>query len=172
MSGYLGEIRIFAGQYEPENWMFCDGRPLKANDNPPLASVLGAESETFHLPDLRGRLVVGADIAPTASAYRVGDTGGTDLMVVSANEQPAHTHTIYASSQPANSASPSHELTLATVPSNMFLYVDTTAGSWTTTTHFSSLAIGAAGGSQPHENMMPSIALNYIICVNGEYPSE
>lgn len=176
VDAYFGEIRLFAGNFAPDDWMFCDGSLLSLNTYPELFSLFGTTYggdgvNTFALPDMNGRIPVGAGQGQGLSPYVPGQFGGSETVTLTTANMPAHSHAIQVSSDPVMTNTPVPQLTLATVDPGFHLYVDTTQGSVTGTTNFAPNALGVSGGGAPHDNVMPSVGLNYIICVsNGIYP--
>jgi len=175
VDAYLGEIRLFAGDFAPTDWMFCDGSLVSVSTYQALFSLLsttygGDGTNTFGLPDLNGRIPIGTGQGQGLSKYVLGQFGGEEQVGLTAANLPPHSHTIQVSSSAATSAVPSFNLTLATVDPSLHLYVDTTKGSVTGTTDFSANALSTDGNGLPHDNIMPYVGLHYIICVNGLYP--
>jgi microcystin-dependent protein len=171
---YLAEIRLFAGMYEPRGWMFCDGRLLSIAQNLALFSLLGTTYggdgvNTFALPDLRGRVPVGAGAGPGLTPRALGETGGSEQHALNTAEIPAHTHTILANNTatPENSASPTNAV-YAVSDGGDAAPVYATA---TPDTTLAARAMTPTGDNQPHPNMQPALGLNYIICVCGTYPN-
>lgn len=173
---FLGEIRIFAGvsTSPPANWAFCNGQSLPIATNEALFSLIGTlyggSSNTFNLPNLNGRVPIGSGQGPGLSSYSPGAAGGTDQVALLSTQMPLHTHAIMASKDEATSTVPSGTVTFATVPSPGLLYDDSSKDSGTSA-NFSSAAIQSTGGSAPHTNYMPTIAMRYIIALTGLYPS-
>jgi microcystin-dependent protein len=168
---FYGQIIPWPINFEPENWAFCDGRLLSIADHSPLYALLGNRfggdgRTTFGLPDLRGRVAVGAGTGPGLTTYYLAMMGGWEHITLSANNLPAHTHPTPASNTSASAEAPAADLAPAKVPrgSEYKLYaspVDTTlapTGNNTTS-------------NQPVENRQPLLALNYIICLEGIWPS-
>lgn len=176
VDAYTGEIRLFAGDFAPTDWMMCDGRALAIATYQDLFGLFGTTYggdgvNYFNLPDLRGRLPVGSGQGKGLSKYVPGQAGGENTVALTPANLPPHRHDIQVSANAATSPTPSTSLTLATVDPGLHLYVDTTQGTVTGTTDFSANAIGAGGGGRSHDNIMPCLGLNYIICVaNGVYP--
>jgi microcystin-dependent protein len=168
---YIGEIRIFAGSRCPTNWHFCDGTVLPIQDNEALFSLIGitygGDGQTnFALPDLRGKVPVHMGQGTGLTARTIGLTGGTtDVGLVESN-LPNHTHSLMASQAPAMQNAPAN-LVLAT-SSNVAQYIEEAAAGSPVT--FDPLSIQSVGGSATHANRMPSLALNFIICLSGMYP--
>lgn len=152
----LGEVRLFAVIYCPDRWMDADGRTLQIANNPALYSLLGTRfggdgRQTFGLPDLRGRVAIGAGYTPGLSQYEMGQTGGSESVTLTIEEMPAHSHSIRASTKTGTSsasvaAGADGEVEVLTEP------------------------VQSTGMSQPHENMPPYQVLRYCICMDGEYP--
>lgn len=172
----LGEIRMFAGTYAPRGWAFCDGRILSISGNQELYSLLGTTyggngRTNFALPDLRGRVSIGAGRAPGLSSYRPGMKGGSETVRLNVNQMPAHSHpaevTVNASSEEGNSAVPTKNV-----------WAKTPEGSpgYSTTSNTAmggavNVTVGQVGGGQPYENRSPYQVINFIISLEGYYPS-
>lgn len=182
MDFYLGEIRLFAGNYAPEGgWMLCQGQALKVSDYQPLFSLLGTTYggdgvTTFMLPDLRGRIPVGQGQGAGLGNYVLGQKGGTETVTLTPAQLPAHNHTFNtlasaATTSTLSAGATTEMLAQATNTANTLKeYINNTAPTPTTTT-LDAVSYGSSGGSQYHNNVMPSMALNYIIAVqNGLYP--
>ena len=170
MDPYLGEIRIVAGNFAPLGWSFCNGQVLPIAENEALFSLIGTVYggdgvESFALPDLRGRTPVGLNVqvVPGIPTNVLGQRAGTETVTLTAQQIPAHTHTIAAggaatTTAPANAA-------IADTAGNTFA----AAGSATAALANSSLT--TTGGNQPHENMPPFLVTNFIIATAGIFPS-
>lgn len=166
---FVGEIRMFAGNFAPRGWAFCDGQLLAVSQNDALFSLLGTiyggdGRTTFGLPDLRGRIPIHAGQGPGLSNRRLGSKGGAEKVTLTVNQFPSHTHgPLRASSQTAVDALPGGKVTAQT---DTPLYVDDTpvAG-------FNAASVTNVGGSQSHTNMMPFLCVNFIIALFGIYPS-
>jgi microcystin-dependent protein len=172
MEAYLGQIRIFAGNYAPEGWAICNGSSLSTANYMALYSLIGntygGDQNNFLLPDLRGRLPLHIGKAPGQSTqYALGDKAGVEAVILNTNNLPAHTHTLNATSADAARVDPSNALPGATV-NNYYLPVST-PGFDAVGMNVNMLATDA-GGFNAHENHMPTMALNYIICIVGLYP--
>ena len=164
---FIGEVRIFAGNFAPRNWALCDGQLLPINQNQALFSILGTTyggdgRTNFGLPDLRGRVPIHAGNGPGLTPRTLGAKGGEEAHVLTVQEMPSHTHTLNARNQRGNTNIPSGNVLArkknfySTQPQNAIL---------------SNGAIGTTGGGQAHNNMPPFQALNYIICLQGIFPS-
>lgn len=168
---YLGEIRLFAGRGAPLGWHLCDGATLSINEYPALYALLGptwgGTNTGFALPDLRGRVPISAGQGPGLSLRRLGEIDGWEK-VQAAN--PPHTHAFNVSTKKATLASPKDALlgavTTQGVTTGLYLEVEGTAANLGDDT------ILDRGEGRPHDNMMPSMALHYIICVQGLFPEQ
>ncbi|WP_274653902.1 phage tail protein [Paenibacillus humicola] len=166
---YLGEIRLFAGTYAPVGWEFCNGQLLSISQNDALFSLLGTTyggdgQTTFGLPDLRGRVPLGQGKNPTGSSYAMGQLAGTETVTLTVNNLPGHTHAVMANNTSGTTGD----------PSNAF-WAQSTSTQYATAApdaQMSAQSIASSGGSQPHDNMMPTLAVSYIIALNGIYPSQ
>jgi microcystin-dependent protein len=171
LEAYVGEIRIFAGLFAPNNWLFCNGSQVNITDYQLLYAVLGTAwggdgVKTFKLPNLIGRLPVGQGQGGGLTARILGQMAGADPTTLVQANLPAHTHTVNASTDPATSVQPSPAVTFARAQgSDVFYAADTTAE-----TELDQLAVSTDGGGQPHDNTMPLQTVNYIICFNGIFP--
>ncbi len=166
MDPFLGEIRIFAGNFAPRGWAFCAGQMLAIGQNQALFALLGTiyggnGQTTFALPDLRGRLPVHPGTSVTQ-----GEVGGLEQVTLVANQLPSHTHPLLASSQAASAGIPTGNRVADTTAGGPLLYA---AGS--AAVALSPAAIEPTGLSLPHENRMPYLAMSYIIAVEGIFPS-
>lgn len=182
MDGYLGEIRMFAGGYAPENWALCNGALLPINGNEALYSILGVTyggdgRTNFALPDLRGRLAVhaGQGTGMTQNHLR-GQAFGVEAVTITEATMPAHTHAFNTYAQPATSEDPTGRMLATNVPVNATSFTgmyNTTAFTTTPTPNFATMAsqmITSQGGNQAHANIMPGLVINFIIALQGNYP--
>lgn len=159
---YVGEIRMFAGNFAPAGWAFCDGTLLPISENETLFQLIGTTyggdgQSTFGLPDLRGRLPL-----HHGSGYVLAESGGQESVVLTVNQIPAHNHAAQASSDGGTQSGPGGGL-WATSGLNQFA-----TGSGVSTMANS---MGNTGGNQPHENMMPFLVVSFIISLFGIFPS-
>ncbi|MEQ8305222.1 MAG: tail fiber protein [Hoeflea sp.] len=166
---FVGEIRMFAGNFAPRGWAFCDGQLLAVSQNDALFSLLGTiyggdGRTTFGLPDMRGRLPIHAGHGPGLSERRLGAKGGAEHVTLTVNQLPSHSHTYNASTTAATANNPE----LAFVGESPT--VDVLAES-PPTVPLSSAAVTHVGGSRSHENEMPFLCVNFIIALFGIYPS-
>ena len=161
---YVGEIRLFSGDFAPTGWALCDGSELPVAGNEDLFGLLGATFggdglNTFAVPDMRGRLPLHMGQGSGTSASALGTAGGQETVAVSAEQLPAHTHALAAKTSSGTAGNPSGNV-LSASPSIALFEVDDP-----TTTLAPS--VGTAGSDEPHDNMMPFVALNYIIAMTG-----
>lgn len=168
--GFIGEIRMFAGNFAPRSWAFCDGQLLPINQNQALFSILGTTyggdgRTTFALPDLRGRVAIHPGSGPGLSAYQQGSKGGTEANILTVSQMPAHSHTVNAVVEDGNQSVPTGNLPAGTKVLDKE-YSDAEAN-----TTMNGTMIGNSGGGQPVNNIQPYGTVNYIICLQGIFPS-
>lgn len=180
MDQYLGEIRLCAFSYPPKGWAACNGTLLPIAQNAALFSLLGTQYggdgvRTFALPDLRGRTPLHRDYVNSI----VGTVGGAETVKLVSSQLPVHSHLFNASSSPATSTNVGATLNHVLAASNLYSSTDPTISGPGTALYavpgplaaLSGEACGSTGGGQPHENMQPSLVLNYIIALTGIFPS-
>lgn len=175
MEAFIATILLFAGNFAPRGWLFCQGQLLPINQNQALFSLLGTTYggdgvTTFALPDLRSRVPVGAGQGPGLTNRALGEKGGTETVALSAEQLPAHTHQLLASTAPADLNDPTNAALAQTVDPSYTPGPPVYAKDAPTVPMMAG-SVGAAGGSQSHPNMPPYLGLNYIICLEGIYPS-
>ena len=166
---FIAEIRIFAGNFAPRNWAFCDGQLLPIAQNTALFSLIGTTyggdgRTTTALPNLQGRAPMHPGDGPGLSQRRLGQVGGTETTTLSEAQMPQHTHQMVAVPAPGNDNLPQGNLPARPVGYNSYAPA-------ANLTALASGAVAAAGGSQPHNNMQPYLAINFIIALQGLYPS-
>ncbi|MCM2357375.1 MAG: tail fiber protein [Geobacteraceae bacterium] len=179
----LGEIRMFGGYYAPQDWHLCDGSQLPISSNEALYSLIGTTyggdgTSNFALPDLRGRLPIGQGQGTGLTPRVLAQSGGREAAPLAVSQMPAHTHAANAVSTAGTQTNPQGGVCAATVNATtspaaaVNQYIQRSEIKPTDKTgEMDPLAIGAAGGSVSHANMMPYLTLNFIICVNGIYPT-
>lgn len=162
---YVGEIRMFAGNFAPAGWMMCEGQLLPISENETLFQLIGTTyggdgEATFALPDLQGRLPL-----HQGNGFTLAETGGAEQVTLMVNQIPSHSHPILASNSIANVSS----------PKNAILGVSTQASTFfpeaPTNTLMHPSTISRVGGSQPHTNFQPYLCINFIISLFGIFPS-
>lgn len=162
---FIGEIRMFAGNFPPAGWAFCDGAPQAISENDALFILIGTTyggdgQETFNLPNLQSRVPM-----HQGATHLIGEMGGFESVTLSTTQIPAHSHAFLASTAASNNTQPGGNV--PGTPASKRIY--TTPGA-VTNLHASS--VGATGGSQPHENMQPFLGINFIISLYGEFPHQ
>jgi microcystin-dependent protein len=195
MEGTIGEIRMFAGNFAPRNWAFCQGQIMSIASNTALFSILGTTyggngQTTFALPDFRGRVAVGTGTGPGLTNVQLGQISGTETVTLLTTQIPAHIHTatagtggsgtatLNAVTANGNTQSPSGNYLAASRTASVASYIEsgTTAAMNAGSITLSNITAGAptigiTGGSQPHSNMQPYLGMNYVICLFGIFPS-
>jgi microcystin-dependent protein len=195
MEGTIGEIRMFAGNFNPRTWAFCQGQIMSIATNTALFSILGTTyggngQTTFALPDFRGRVAVGAGTGSGLTNVQLGQIGGTETVTLLTTQIPAHIHTatagtggtgtatLNAVTANGNTQNPSGNYLAASRTASVASYIasGTTAAMNAGSITLSNITAGAptigiTGNSQPHSNMQPYLGMNYVICLFGIYPS-
>lgn len=166
---YVGEIRMFAGNFAPAGWGFCDGSLQSIAENEVLFQLIGTTyggdgQSTFALPDLRGRLPMHMGTGG-GSTYTIGELGGVEQVTLTANQIPTHNHSAGCNSGNGNSASPSNAV--PAVNTTALAYVAAAAPQ----ANMNAGAIGNTGGNQPHTNIQPFQCVSFIISFFGIFPS-
>jgi len=162
---YVGEIRIFAGNFAPAGWMFCEGQLLPISENETLFNLIGTTyggdgQSTFALPDLRGRLAL-----HQGNGYILAETGGAEEVTLTINQIPAHSHPMLGSSGNGSQSNPKNNVLASSTL--VKLYSGEAAD-----TAMAATAISSIGNNQPHTNFQPYLCLNYIISLFGIFPSQ
>ncbi|MCW2497673.1 tail fiber protein [Jatrophihabitans sp.] len=166
---FVGEIRMFAGNFAPQGWAFCNGQLIAISQNTALFSILGTNyggngSSTFGLPDLRGRVPVHWQQGPGLSTYNVGQAGGAESVTLTAQQLPAHSHTVAVNPRRGTLTEPEGNVLAATVGSSY-------APSPTAGYAMNPSAISGGGGGQAHSILQPYLAVSFIIAMQGIYPA-
>ena len=174
MEPLIGQVMLFAGNFAPVGWMFCQGQLLSISQYDVLFTILGTTYggdgvTTFALPNLSGRIAVSAGTGPGLPGWALGQVSGSDTVTMTQANMPAHIHTGVGSTQNGESTSPQGAL-LAAYGTSLPPVGPYTSSATDTTLGASSL--GVSGGNQPFSVIQPSLALNYIIAVEGIYPSQ
>ena len=168
---FVGEIRCFGFNFAPAGWASCNGQLLPISENPTLFNLIGTTyggdgQSTFALPDLRGRVPIHLGTFAGAS-YVIGQTGGVEQVTLTTPELPSHSHAIMGTSNPATLKQPEPNTFYAASSSGNNFYEAGTA-----LTALASTTVSSAGGSQPHSNIQPFVALNWGISLFGIFPSQ
>lgn len=173
---YIGEIRMFGfgTRGAPTGWQACDGSLLPISEYDALFALIGTTyggdgQTTFAVPDLRGRLPIHQGTGPGLSNYVIGQRAGTESVTVLPTQMPAHSHIIVTTTGAATSQTPGNALLPGTVSADSF-YVSDVSGA--TAVAMSAQSTSLAGGSQPHENCMPTLTVQFCIATFGIFPSQ
>jgi microcystin-dependent protein len=155
---------MFAGNFSPAGWMFCEGQLLPISENETLFQLIGTTyggdgQSTFALPDLRGRLPI-----HQGNGFILAETGGAEEITLTVNQIPAHSHPFLASTAIANQSAPTNNVVAQSSAAD--LYIEDTPD-----VNMAAQAIGSVGGSQPHTNFQPYLCINFIISLFGIFPS-
>jgi microcystin-dependent protein len=161
---YIGEIRLFGGNFEPNGWAFCNGQLLSIAQNAALFNLIGTTyggdgQTTYALPDLRSRIPV-----HQGTAFPMGQAAGAEQVTLTTPQLPAHTHTLQATAVDGTSADPTNNV-----------WAESDARTFSTATPDATMdpsVLGTAGGGQAHDNTMPFVAMNFIISLFGVFPSQ
>lgn len=170
MDPFVAEIRIFPFNFAPRGWAFCDGQLLPISQNTALFSLLGTTyggngKSNFALPDLQGRAPMHPGQGPGLSLHDLGEAGGSDTVTLLDTHMLAHSHSVGASSQPGEDATPAGEMLSRSVGAS--LYQTTTDQS---VVQLAPDALTAAGGGQPHNNLQPYLTFYFCIALQGVFP--
>lgn len=170
---YVGEIRLFAGNFPPNGWLFCDGQSLPISENDVLFQLIGTTyggdgEETFNLPNLASRVPMHMGTGPDGTTYQIGEMAGTETETLSVQQIPSHTHTLLANPATGTMQGPVGAVLAKAggIQPNVRMY-----GSDSIAAMRPGL-LSPAGGSQPHENTQPFLCLNFIISLFGVFPSQ
>lgn len=168
---FIGEIRMFGGNFAPVGWMLCQGQSLFISDNDALFNLIGTTyggdgQSTFNLPNLASRIPVHAGQGPDISQiYTLGEQNGVESVTLNVGQLPNHSHTLIGSSAIATNPTPTGNI----VATSSILQPYVGAGP---DELMAAGAIGPVGGSQPHDNMVPFLCVNYIISLFGIFPNQ
>jgi len=162
---YVGEIRMFAGNFPPAGWMFCEGQLLPISENTTLFQLIGTTyggdgQSTFGLPDLRGRLPI-----HQGGGFTLAQNGGVETVTLNVQQIPTHSHNMLGSNDIANTPNPSQSVLARSGQVNAFINGSPSVA-------MASQFIGSVGGSQPHNNFQPYLCVDFIISLFGIFPSQ
>ncbi|RZJ06666.1 MAG: phage tail protein [Rubrivivax sp.] len=166
---YIGEVRLFGGNFAPVGWAFCHGQLLSIAEYEVLFQLIGTTyggdgETTYALPDLRGRVPMHQGHGPGLTTRTLGERDGTETVTLTASQMPRHTHALLANPAAATGSTPGGAVLAATSVASY----DSAPGA----TAMAGGAVGSAGGTQPHENMASTLAVSYIISLFGIFPSQ
>jgi microcystin-dependent protein len=167
---FIGEIRMFAGNFAPAGWALCDGQTLPISENDALFQLIGTTyggdgQNTFNLPNLQSRVPIHMGTGPDGTTYQIGEMAGTEQETLSVQQIPNHTHPFTASTAVTQDTNPTGSTVGQSTQAT--LYIDDVPN-----VNMAAAAIAPAGGSQPHENVQPFLCINYIISLFGVFPSQ
>ncbi len=161
---YVGEIRMFAGNFAPAGWMFCEGQLLPISENETLFQLIGTTyggdgQSTFGLPDLRGRIPI-----HQGNGFILAETGGAEEITLTVNQIPTHSHPLLASSAVGNDPNPNNNVLAESSAVSLYQSGAPAAA-------MAPQSISSTGGSQPHTNFQPYLCVDFIISLFGIFPS-
>jgi microcystin-dependent protein len=164
---YVGEIRMFAGNFAPAGWMFCEGQLLPISENETLFQLIGTTyggdgESTFALPDLRGRIPM-----HSGNGFSLAEVGGVETITLTTQQIPTHSHPLLATSSSATTTAPQGNVPAGASVVNVDAY-----GSDEPVMPVSPSSISGTGGSQPHNNFQPYLCIDFIISLFGIFPSQ
>jgi microcystin-dependent protein len=167
---YVGEIRMFGGNFPPVGWMFCDGQSLPISENDTLFTLIGTTyggdgQETFNLPNLQSRIPMHFGAGPDGVTYQLAEASGVESVTLTTQQIPVHNHAMLGST----------DIATASVPTNSVIGKSTAVDAFINAgpdTPLNANAVTPVGGNQPHENMQPFLCINYIISLFGIFPSQ
>jgi microcystin-dependent protein len=168
---YVGEIRMFAGNFAPSGWMLCQGQLLPISENETLFNLIGTTyggdgQETFALPDLQGRLPMHQGQGPGITQnYLIGEKAGVESVTLTTQQLPIHTHALLASTNQATATTAQGNVTASS--NQLKIYTEGAVSK-----SFAPNAVLPAGGNQPHDNSQPFLVINFIISLFGIFPHQ
>ena len=188
MEGTMGEIRMFGGTFAPRGWMLCQGQAMSISQWDALFALLGTTYggdgvNSFNLPNMQSRIPVGTGKGPGLQNYVLGEEAGVESVTLTSSQMPVHNHTAVSNiaatfspkvnSTATNNVSSPETAYLSLATANMYGTTpdEAMAANSVSATVGGSITLAASGGSQPHENVKPVLCLNFIICVEGIFPS-
>jgi microcystin-dependent protein len=167
---YVGEIRMFAGNFAPVGWMLCQGAALSISENEVLFQLIGTTyggdgEETFNLPNLASRVPIHMGTGPDGTTYQIGEMDGSEEVTLSTQQIPAHNHAFLASAVTATTRDPVPNFSTARAAGDAFVQN-------LSAVQLVNTAVLPVGGSQPHENTQPFLCINFIIALYGVFPTQ
>lgn len=168
-SPFIGEIRMFGGNFAPAGWAFCSGQLMPISENDTLFALIGTTyggdgQQTFGLPDLQGRLPMHMGTGAGLSTRTIGENGGVESVTLTTQQMPIHNHAPLAVSGNGNQATPQNGVWAGAAASRYSSSAPNLA--------MNNTLVGGAGGSQPHENLMPYLTISFIISLFGVFPTQ
>jgi microcystin-dependent protein len=167
---YVGEIRMFAGNFAPVGWEFCNGQPLPIAENEALFQLIGTTyggdgAETFNLPDYQSRIPIHMGNGPDGANYALGQMAGTEQETLSTQQIPSHSHPMMVEAGAGTANAPGGNVLASSANVKMYLQDAVTAT-------LDPSAVSVVGGGQPHDNCQPFLCINYIISMFGIFPTQ
>jgi microcystin-dependent protein len=167
---FIGEIRMFAGNFAPAGWAFCQGQLMPISENDALFTLIGTiyggdGQETFGLPNLQSRIPIHFGTGPDGTNYVQGEFAGTESETLTQQSTPTHSHPFLGSSNAANTGNPANKVVAQSANVSYMIIEGAEAA-------MNANAVSPVGGSQPHENCQPFLCINYIISLFGVFPSQ
>jgi microcystin-dependent protein len=161
---------MFAGNFAPNGWMFCEGQTLPISENDVLFQLIGTTyggdgQETFNLPNLASRVPIHMGTGPSGTNYQIGEMAGTEQETLTTQQIPVHNHAFLASTAVANSNTPDNQVLGQSTQRAVYFEA-------VTTSNLAPTSVTPQGGSQPHENCQPFLCINFIISLFGVFPSQ
>jgi len=168
MDSYIGEIRMFGGNFAPNGWAFCDGMLYQIAGNEALFSLIGTSyggdgQQTFALPDLRSRVPMHMGTSNSGSAYGIGQKGGVETVTLTTAQMPSHSHAFLVTTAVGTDVNPGGDLLANSQGPSPYIEEDPDV-------NLSPGMLSPVGGSQPHDNRQPYLGINFIIALTGIYP--
>ncbi|MGF6429209.1 MULTISPECIES: phage tail protein [Bradyrhizobium] len=167
---FVGEIRMFGGNFVPVGWHFCDGSLLAISENETLFQLIGTTyggdgQNTFALPDLRGRLPLHMGTASSGTTYQIGENGGAETVTLTTLQIPSHTHALMGSKNNGSQPGPSNNVLASSTLMQLYAVENADAP-------MAASSVSFVGGSQPHTNLQPFLCVSFIISLFGIFPSQ
>ena len=165
---YIGEIRMFAGNFAPAGWMFCSGQLLPISENETLFQLIGTTyggdgESTFALPNLQSRIPIHQGTGPDGVTYQLAEAAGVESVTLTTQQIPVHNHAMLATADAGGSSAPTSNILAQSA--NIKAYAEVAPS-----VQMAANAVSPVGGSQPHENCQPFLCINYIISLFGIFP--
>ncbi len=170
---YVGEIRMFAGNFPPNGWLFCNGQQLPISENETLFQLIGTTyggdgQSVFNLPNLQSRVPMHNGTGPDGATYALAEFAGVEQVTLTTQQIPIHTHPALASTSNGSLPNPGNNVIAVSANTpNVFPYFEGPPNA-----QFANTAVSPVGGSQPHENLQPYLCVNFIISLFGIFPSQ
>ena len=167
---FIGEIRMFGGNFAPAGWAFCSGQLMPISENDTLFNLIGTTyggdgQETFAMPDLQGRIPIHMGTSSEGINYVIGEKAGVESVTLTTGQIPAHTHPLVGTTDAATAGDPSNRVLASS--GQVKIYTP-----FPPAVQMNANSVGTAGGSQPHDNMMPFLVVSFIISLFGIFPTQ